>query len=65
MTVKFADYVGQMVTAKYSIERNIEGEDVPVIREGEITILQDLDGDIILFDDGIGMYPFDDTFELL
>lgn len=65
MTVKYADYIGQTVNAKYAVERNIDGADVPVIRYGEITIYIDSDGDIFLDTEFGGIYPLDDTFELL
>jgi len=65
MTVKFADYVGQTVKARYAVERNHDGADVPVIREGEITIGIDPYGDIMIDDDGNFLYPFEATFELL
>jgi hypothetical protein len=63
--MKYADYINQTVNARYTIERNIDGADVPVIREGEITIRRDAAGDIALDVDGDYLYPFDDTFELL
>jgi hypothetical protein len=63
--MKYADYLGQTVNARYTIERNIDGADVPVQREGEITIGTDAVGDILLDIDGDFIYPFDQTFELL
>jgi hypothetical protein len=65
MTVKFADYLGQTVNARYAVERYIDGADVPVIREGEITIGVDAHGDIMIDDDGNFIYPFETTFELI
>ena len=65
MRVKFSDYVGQTVTARYTIERNIDGADVPVIREGEVTVGMDGNGILLFDEDGDFVYPCDDTFELL
>ena len=33
--MKFSDYVGQKVNARYAVERNVDGADVPVTREGQ------------------------------
>lgn len=63
--MKWTDYIGQTITARYAVERYIDGADVPVIREGEVTVGTDAHGDILLESDGDFLYPFDDTFELL
>lgn len=63
--MKFKDYIGQTVYARYIVEHNIDGADVPVIREGEITIGIDNEGQIILDVDGDDVYPFDQEFILL
>lgn len=66
MTVKFADYVGQTVKARYAKEHNVDGADVPLEFTGEITIYKDENGSILFEDDWDGdNIPFDDTFELL
>jgi len=65
MTVKFVDYLGKTVKARYAVERNHDGADVPVIREGEITIGVDAHGEIVIDEDGNFLYPFETTFELI
>lgn len=63
---KYKDYIGQTVMARYAKEGNVDGHDVPILYEGEITIYQDEDGSILYEDDWDGdNIPFDDTFELL
>lgn len=68
MTVKFADYVGQKVHARFAVETNIDGCDVPVIYERVVLVLRHPETDEILLDcedwDEF-IYPFDETFELL
>jgi hypothetical protein len=67
MTVKFADYVGQTVKARFAVEHNIDGCDVPLIHEKVVRVLENEGGEIVLdcedWDEFI--YPFDETFELL
>jgi hypothetical protein len=64
--MKFSDYVGQTINARYAVERNVDGADVPVTREGEVTPRIDSEGSLFLeseFDDDV--YPFDDNFEFV
>lgn len=63
--LKWTDYMDQTVNARFAVERYIDGADVPVLREGEVTIGVDPHGDIMLEIDGDFVYPFDDYFELL
>jgi hypothetical protein len=66
MKVKFSDYVGQTVKARYAKEGNVDGADVPLLFEGEITIYKNEEGDIRFNDDwDDDNWPFDDYFELL
>lgn len=62
---KWADHIGETVNAQYTIERNIDGADVPVLREGEVTIGVDAHGSIMLDVDGDFLYPFDKHFNLI
>lgn len=66
MKVKYADYVGQTVKARYTVEGNVGGADVPLIHEGDISIYINESGSIRLDDDwDEETIPFDETFELL
>lgn len=62
---KWTDYVGQTIDARYAVERNIDGADVPVIQEGTVTVCLDDVGSVVLDDDGVMVYPFDEKFQLL
>lgn len=63
----WTDYVGQTVHARFAVEHNVDGCDVPVIRDRVVKVIRDLEGSILLdceeWDEFI--YPFDDNFELL
>jgi hypothetical protein len=62
---KWADYIGKTIYAKYAVERNIDGADVPVIREGEVTPYLDPKGWVFLDTEYGVAYPFFETFELI
>lgn len=65
MKLKFTDYIGKTISAKYAIERNIDGADVPVIQAGEVTPYLDSDDSVYLDTEDGPVYPFDNYFELL
>lgn len=61
------DYVGRLVHARFAVERNVDGCDVPVIQEKVVRVLENEGGEILLdceeWDEFI--YPFDDDFEFI
>lgn len=62
---KWIDYIGRPVNARYSVEHNVDGADVPVRMEGIVTPYFDSDGWVFLDTDYGPQYPFNETFELL
>jgi hypothetical protein len=62
---KWTDYIGKTVNAKYAVEGNVDGADVPIIQEGEVTPYLDSEGSVFLDTDYGPVYPFFETFELI
>lgn len=66
MKEQFTDFVGRLIKARYTVERNVDGADVPVIREGFVLPIVDEDGCLCLDDEyGDIVYPFEQTFEFI
>ena len=63
--MNFKDYIGKTVNARYAVEHNVGGADVPVMREGEVTPYLDDEESIFLDTEDGPVYPFDYEFELL
>jgi hypothetical protein len=64
---KWADYIGQTVNARFAVERNIDGADVPVSLDRVVHVMQNDDGSILLnCEEWDELYtPFDEHFNLL
>jgi hypothetical protein len=63
---KWVDHIGETVKARFSVEHNVDGADVPLLYEDTVTICQDEHGSIFLdSEDWDILYPFDEHFNII